>query len=85
MALSKKCDRCGTLYERYNRDYTSNNKDVNGFSLLCISTTGNNYLNNSYYDLCEPCKKSLLNWINEAKINNSNDIKIIESDGDIDE
>ena len=38
MALAKKCDVCGKLYERYNE--ANNIKDVNGIMFLNIDLVG---------------------------------------------
>lgn len=48
---AKKCDRCGTLYERFEKEssYTVSRITVAGYRRAC--------------DLCEDCSKQLYNWM----------------------
>ena len=60
MALAKKCDRCGKLYEEYNtkEDY----KKINAIALLNIDCRGKYYLH-ELFDLCLDCKDSFDEWL----------------------
>ena len=60
MAIAKKCDICGKLYERYNE--RENQNKPNGFRLMSIDE------NKKYYaykvtDCCPDCMESILQHI----------------------
>ena len=64
MAIAKKCDICGKLYERYN-ELEDQNKP-NGFRLMSIDE------NKKYYvyevtDCCPDCMESILQHIKRLK------------------
>lgn len=46
---AKKCDRCGKYYDYYQDQHCNN-----GFSLVCISKSGN-VSRNTTHDLCSEC------------------------------
>lgn len=62
MALAKKCDRCGNLYEVQNREIRRN--PVNGISLITRDEDNSNACRRGYIDLCPQCLKSLDYWLN---------------------
>lgn len=71
MALAKKCDRCGKMYEKYNKDYNCDEKNMNGFADICISPSGGNYIVQDTYDLCEECKNALKDWFHPTDLENN--------------
>ena len=78
MAMAKKCDICGKLYEIYNVDKDADN--VNGLTYLNIDAKGD-YYKNKVIDCCPECMKSIKNHIDmlrngglENKVVSSNDI-----------
>ena len=60
MAVAKKCDICGKLYEEYNVKQSKDN--FNGFILLNIDYKGN-YFHGPACDCCPECMKSILKHI----------------------
>ena len=60
MALPKKCDRCGKLYEEYNTK--NDGKKINGILLLNIDCNEKYYLHGPF-DLCPDCKDSFGEWL----------------------
>lgn len=62
MALARKCDRCGKLYEIYH---------VIGLpdDLTRVSTirTGNNNAENMRRDLCPECMKEFIEWYKKGQ------------------
>lgn len=63
MALAKKCDRCGMLYE-YHDNVLFNNKIVNGIHTVYTTEELNNHTQ-QHYDLCEKCCFSIYKWLTE--------------------
>lgn len=61
MAIAKKCDICGKLYEEYNVRQSKDN--FNGFMLLNIDYKGN-YFHGPACDCCPECMKSIREHIN---------------------
>ena len=61
MALAKKCDRCGEMYEV--KPMSIKNQSVNGIMLIERSRDNNGYTNRGYIDLCPNCLKSFDFWI----------------------
>lgn len=59
MAIAKKCDRCGTLYESYN--VKNNAEAINGFKTLNINES-QRYWSHGPYDLCPSCSTELMDW-----------------------
>lgn len=80
MALAKKCDKCGKMYEKYNEDYNSAEKNINGFATICVSPNGNNYIVQEVYDLCEECRDSLKEWFHPKDLE---DNKVIIQEGQL--
>ena len=68
MAIAKKCDRCGKLYEHYdgNMEFKTSEK-ANGFMLIDRGLD-RNYKPRKSYDLCVDCMGKL-----EAFIKNEED------------
>ena len=60
MAIAKKCDICGKLYEEYNFEQSMENS--NGFMLLNIDRNGD-YFRGPACDCCPECMKSILEHI----------------------
>lgn len=70
MAECKKCDRCGKMYEYYNRNYSKHKRDMNGIAGVCVNKNGTAYMttDDMVMDLCEECLASFKNWWDENKI-----------------
>lgn len=70
MALSKKCDRCGKLYEHYS--------DFNSYMITIIDTDKHGHIGatSKRYDLCPECMQALTNFIGtpQKEVGNSNDV-----------
>ena len=64
MAIAKKCDVCGKLYESYNIKYDS--KKPNGVKFLSIDNNGK-YFSYEALDLCPECMKSIMSYIESLK------------------
>lgn len=62
MAIAKKCDICGRLYE-----YNSENFGTNGFRFVSISCDGTIRHPEPAYDCCPRCFKSIKTHIEELK------------------
>lgn len=55
MALAKKCDRCGVLYEHY--------KSLNGISLERYGHKGDFICTEKKFDLCPDCMAALVKFL----------------------
>ena len=64
MAIAKKCDICGKLYEQYN--VKGESKKPNGFHLLSIDSSGK-YFGYDTTDCCPDCMESILQHIERLK------------------
>lgn len=64
MALAKKCDRCGNLYEP--KDVTIKNQQVNGLTLIERNAGNSGCTNRGYVDLCPMCLGSFDCWLRMA-------------------
>lgn len=64
MAVAKKCDICGKLYEPYNERHEV--KKPNGFMFLNIDTNGKYYSNNTI-DCCPECMESIKDYIKSLR------------------
>lgn len=53
MALAKKCDRCGNLYEPKDMDICG--AIVNGLSLISRDEQNTRAVSRRYFDLCPEC------------------------------
>lgn len=69
MALTKKCDRCGNVYEHYGIDPTFGSTDKNrgkvqenGFSMIYWLYNEPKFKNIHGYDLCPDCMNELKKW-----------------------
>ena len=60
MAIARKCDRCGKLYEEY-ICLLFEDQPVNAVSLL--ERSGNGIEGKEYFDLCEECCLEVLTWL----------------------
>ena len=78
MALTKKCDRCGNVYNHYGIDPTFGNTDKNrgkvqenGFSVIYWLYNEPKFKNIHGYDLCPKCLEELRKWFNnpDATVN----------------
>lgn len=65
MALAKKCDRCGKLYE--SKDVSVLGYMINGLVLADRDKRNNGYYDRKYLDLCPACLVSLTNWLEAPK------------------
>ena len=78
MALTKKCDRCGNIYDHYGIDPTFGSTDKNrgkvqenGFSVIYWLYNEPKFKNIHGYDLCPKCLEELRKWFNnpDATVN----------------
>lgn len=60
MALAKKCDRCGKLYESYSEGHKS---QYNALRLIYRNSTGEVVNGSTAYDLCPECMEKFLTFI----------------------
>lgn len=61
MALAKKCDRCGNLYEPKNINICG--ATTNGLIRIIRNERNDKIVNRKYFDLCPECLVSLENWL----------------------
>ena len=61
MAIARKCDRCGELYEEYDH-IECNGKEITGLYTAKTSEKGINFTQ-EHYDLCPKCCFDLAKWI----------------------
>lgn len=64
MAIAKKCDICGKLYEEYNTK--RDKKNTNGFMFLNL-LDNQNYYDHDPYDCCPECMTSIRNHVNALR------------------
>ena len=71
MALTKKCDRCGNVYDHYGINPTFGNTkenagkvQENGFSVIYWLYNEPKFKNIQGYDLCPKCLEELRKWFN---------------------
>lgn len=69
MASARKCDRCGKLYEYY--DKTDMGK-INGMAFIVKDDTFGSYRVQDY-DLCPDCMGELIKWIEVGEKNGKTD------------
>ena len=67
MALAKKCDRCGKLYEHYP---VGNKSQYNALRIIQRSIVGGTINGNTVYDLCSECMSEFRKFITERRISN---------------
>lgn len=70
MAMARKCDRCGTLYEQYITKVKEAEgiAGINGFMLMQRRCGSSDYITEDRpRDLCPDCTESLLAWLCEKK------------------
>ena len=63
MALAKKCDRCGKLYEAYNT--TKDSENINGIMTLNLDDQ-RKYYSHEPLDLCPECKDAFEVWYRDV-------------------
>lgn len=59
MAIAKKCDRCGKLYDAYDGIQVFNNSEKANGVLLIDRGLDRNYWSRKSYDLCVDCMRKL--------------------------
>ena len=64
MAIAKKCDICGKLYELYN--VRCDSEKVNGLMFLNLDSK-NQYFTHNTIDCCPECMKSIQDHIDSLK------------------
>lgn len=64
MAITKKCDVCGKLYEKYNTKCDKEN--TNGFMFLNI-LDNQLAIRHNPYDCCPECMTSIRNYVNALR------------------
>lgn len=94
MAIAKKCDRCGKLFEQYPcSEVQQENNYINGIATVAI-TENRSFYNVDLVDLCPDCLIELKKWMDryinkpsdsviQTNVNEKidpNEIKIIDSD-----
>ena len=67
MALAKKCDRCGNLYEHYPKSKMVQN---NAIRRLYKNECGNISSQDDTIDLCEKCMHEFENFMMKGKFSN---------------
>lgn len=72
--LAKKCDRCGKLYENYEKRYIGAVKEINGIDLIRGSLRGERFYSDTY-DLCPACMESLMLFITDPEAEVVGEIK----------
>lgn len=66
MAIAKKCDICGKLYENYNVNH--NDKKTNGLMFLNVDEH-RKYFANKVIDCCPECMNSIRNHVDSLRNN----------------
>ena len=64
MALAKKCDRCGKLYDGY--DGSKDKRSTNAIALLDRDEYGKHYTRDCV-DLCPECLSELIDWLDSEE------------------
>lgn len=70
MAMARKCDRCGALYEQYSTKVKEavGIAAINGFAFMRRRDGMSDYMIEDYpRDLCPDCTESLLAWLWEKR------------------
>ena len=67
MSNAFKCDRCGTLYERYEGIEVVSG----GYKYNILSISNKFGVTSMDYDICPECMKSLVEWMMEADNDNA--------------
>lgn len=67
MALAKRCDRCGKLYEHYP---AGNKSEYNSLRIIQRNKIGEAINGNTVYDLCPECMSEFMKFIIERRISN---------------
>lgn len=63
MALAKKCDRCGALYEYYEKPSPDKSGRYNGVRLTGWGEVGEPFSRGKNWDLCPHCLDLFFGWI----------------------
>ena len=70
MAIVKKCDRCGMIYDNY--DGLSDYEKGNGVATIVVNNTGTGNFTWKSYDLCKVCMNEYRRFMrNDLKENNN--------------
>ena len=70
MAMARKCDRCGVLYEQYSTKVKEAEgiAEINGFMFIKRRYGSTDYMTEDRpRDLCPDCTESLLAWLREKR------------------
>ena len=74
MAMAKKCDLCGGLYEYYSKSELKKGEVFNGIEFVWINTNGESYTgfdvkhkDNCRLDLCPRCKDRLIGFMDTIR------------------
>ena len=70
MANAKKCDRCGSFYEK-NIVKTKGNSTLGGMAFICLQGNIRYILDN---DLCDECLNKLMRFLDGAELKAEDDI-----------
>lgn len=67
MALAKRCDRCGKLYEHYP---VGNKSEYNALKIIQRNKNGETINVNTVYDLCPECMSEFMKFITKRRVRN---------------
>lgn len=63
--LAKKCDRCGKLYEHYDK---AGDERQNGVSIIYVNKFGSRERIIADKDLCPDCMEAFINWLTRGGV-----------------
>lgn len=63
MALAKKCDRCGKLYEHYEKTEHEKYVGYNAMAFVCVTRKGGTGMATLPIDLCPECMSKLIEFL----------------------
>nr|DAM97001.1 MAG TPA: hypothetical protein [Caudoviricetes sp.] len=67
MALAKKCDRCGKLYEYYEKIEHEKYVGYNAMTFVCVTIKGGTGMATCPIGLCPECMGKLINFLEEKE------------------
>ncbi len=67
MALAKKCDRCGKLYEHYEKTEHEKYVGSNAMAFVCMTKKGGIGITTCPIDLCPECMSKLIEFLEEKE------------------
>lgn len=67
MALARKCDICGRLYENYSTEIRNASGKVNGVSYIHKSLNSSQLTNCKSMDCCHSCFNAIVSFIEDMK------------------